>query len=68
MAGDAAPLRGSVFSGNERFNLWRDQSYRQQEEEEGMGGGWREAGGNEREFGHLNKLLITFSILRWWQA
>lgn len=67
MAGDAAPLHGSVFSGNERFNLWRDQSYWEQEEEgcEADGG---EAGGNEKEFGHLNKLLITFSILCWWQA
>lgn len=34
----------------------------------GGGDGGEEAGGNEKEFGHLNKLLITFSILRWWQA
>jgi len=33
VAGDAAPLRGSVFSGNERPNLWRDHSHWEQEEE-----------------------------------
>ena len=44
MAGDAAPLRGAGFSGNERFNLWRDQSYWEQEEE-----GWEADGGRRVE-------------------